>query len=141
MIQKHFQKINLIAIAITASTMVSTGVVSTPIIHNQQRALAGVDLGIDQIVSSARNFWRNYYAVNYLQVYYARYSSQQVQQIKRQYGSSASSVFHNGCKVTFYSWQNAQGWQKAIIDPFAWFFFVQREENGVVNCYMRKPQN
>ncbi|MEH2464432.1 hypothetical protein [Nostoc sp.] len=138
---KLLQKANLLAVGIIASTFLSTDIISTPVINIQQRASAAdFSVNIDQLVDLARNFWRNYYAVKYLQVYYARYNSQQVQNIKRQYGSSANSVFHEGCKAAFYNWQNAQGWQKAIINPFGWFYFVNREENGVVNCYARTPQ-
>jgi len=124
------------------TTLVGTGIISTPLTENQQRAEAqvSIDIGIGTIVNAARSFWRNYYAVNYLQVFYASYTPQQVAAIKRQYGSSAPSFFNSGCRSAYYSQQRAAGWQRAIIEPFGWFFFVSREENGRVNCYVRAPQ-
>lgn len=132
----------LIAGSGVGTTLVGTGIIGTPLTENQQRAEAqvSIDIGIGTIVDTARSFWRNYYAVNYLQVFYASYTPQQVAAIKRQYGSSANSVFHAGCKSAYYSQQRAAGWQKLIVDPFGWFYFVHREENGRVNCYVRAPQ-
>jgi hypothetical protein len=135
-------KKSLFVIALTASTLVGTGIISPSVINTQKQVSAGVnvDLGVNQLVDFARYFWRNYYAANYRQTYYAHYPTQAVQNIKRQYGTSANAIFHDGCKQTYYRWQNAQWWQKSIIDPFGWFFFTHREENGVVNCYLRAPQ-
>ncbi len=135
----------LIAGSGVGTTLVGTGIIGTPLTENQQRAEAfplsvSVNIDINTIFNAAISFWRNYYAVKYLQVYYASYSPQQVAAIKKQYGSSANSVFNAGCKSVYYSWQKAVGWQTAIVDPFGWFFFVQREENGYVNCYVRAPQ-
>lgn len=152
MLRNQFNKTKLFATAMVASTLVSTGVIVTPITESQQQAVANgsvtldnkgnasVTIDINTLKDAARNFWRNYYAVNFLQIWYASYPQSSVANIKRQYGSSANSVFHAGCKSAYYSWQRARPLEKAIIDPFGWFFFVQRQEKGVVNCYVRMPQ-
>jgi hypothetical protein len=152
MLRNQFNKTKRFAAAMVASTLVSTGVIVTPITESQQQAVAdgsvtadnkgnvSVTIGLTDLKKAAHNFWRNYYAVNFLQIWYASYPPSSVANIKRQYGSSANSVFHAGCKSVYYSWQRAKPLDKAIIDPFGWFFFVHREEKGVVNCYVRMPQ-
>ncbi|MBO1053771.1 MAG: hypothetical protein HEQ25_17770 [Dolichospermum sp. DET73] len=133
------------------TTAITTGIVDSPIpiagIENRAQAQSlsvnvNVDFPwlLDKIRNMASNFWRNYYASSYLQTYFAHFEPSQVEQIKRQYGSSANSFFHNQCKDGFYRASNAQWWQKGIVDPFGWFFFVHREEDGRVNCYVRYPR-
>lgn len=133
-------------------TGITTGIIDSPLpiagIENRVQAQnANVNVNIDfawlaeKMKNMATNFWRNYYAQNFLQRYFAHFPPEVVAAVKKQYGSSANSFFHNKCKEGFYRAANASWWQKAIIDPFAWFFFVHREEGGRVNCYLRDPQN
>lgn len=132
-------------------TSVTTGIISSPIpiagIETRaeaQGASASLNLDFGWILEKMRNmatnFWRNYHAANYLQTYFAHFEPWQVENIKKQYGSSANSFFHRECKNAFYRASRASWWQKRIIDPFGWFFFVHREEGGRVNCYVRYPQ-
>lgn len=142
-------KAGVLAALMIGTTAATTGIVPTPIaipgIENRAEAQsisANVDFGslLNKIINMGRNFWSNYYGASFIQTYFGYFPPDAVQRIKQQYGTSANSYFWQECKNGFYRRSNAQWWQKAIIDPFAWFFFVQREEGGQVNCYVRYPR-
>ncbi len=133
-------------------TGITTGIIDSPLpiagIENRAQAQnVSVNVNIDfawvveKMKNTAQNFWKNYYGSNFTQTYFGHFPPEVVAAVKKQYGSSANSFFHNKCKEGAYRAGNVSGWQKAIIDPFAWFFFVHREEGGRVNCYVRYSQN
>jgi|GEM_PF-5668410 len=139
-------KAGALAALIIGTTAATTGIIPTPIgipgIENRAEAQS-INVNIDaawllnKIMNMARNFWSNFFGATYIQTYIGHFTPEYVRIIKRQYGSSANSFFWQECKNGFYRASNAQWWQKSLIEPFSWFFFVQREEGGRVNCYVR----